>query len=311
MPHVVIDSPNISYQGAPGVTGGSYTENKLQRLKIPSLQGKRFLDLGCNTGFYCNFARTQGARRSVGIDIDSVVITEARKSYPDVEFLDTGWDALPEGEFDVIIFLSAIHYATDPIGLVNNIRTHLASNGLLIIEGGLIDFERKFKTDILIPGWRKVGDRCRHLSGGFLSAHLLREFDWTVIGPSEPRGGDNVPRHVIHAVPGKASREQDCYQLDVVEYVQGLGLSAETIVPEMPSYSYVRQLGQSPNITPDEIASVLATESHFSAFITDLLFAIGARRPMNLAVHKTVPEVILGPIVRALREVGVATQYAG
>ncbi|HEX6190508.1 MAG TPA: class I SAM-dependent methyltransferase, partial [Pyrinomonadaceae bacterium] len=102
-----IENPNISYQHAPGVKGGSYTENKLQKLNLPPLEGKSFLDLGCNTGFYCNFAKRAGAERAVGVDLDSAVIARARELYPEIEFFDTGWNVLPDGKFDVIICLSA------------------------------------------------------------------------------------------------------------------------------------------------------------------------------------------------------------
>lgn len=305
MPNTSANSHNLAYQDAPSLEGGSYTANKLQKLNLPSLRGLRFLDLGCNTGFYCDFAQTQGARRAVGVDIDSTVIKQAREAYPAVEFFDTGWDALPDGEFDVIIFLSAIHYARDPIALVNNIKSHLASDGILILEGGLIDVEGKFKTDLLIPGWRSVGDRCRHLSRGFVDEHLLREFKWKIIGSSEPRGGDNVPRHVIHASPARAFEEKDCYQVDLMEYAQGLALSAETIVPGMPSYSYVRQLGPCSNITPEALVSVLSNESHFAAFMDDLLFAIGDRRPMTLTVDSRISDALLGQVANALNNAHV------
>lgn len=304
-----IGSPNLSYQNAPSVEGGSYTENKLRKLGIPQLCEKRFLDLGCNTGFYCNYALLQQAKRAVGIDIDSAVIRKARELHPGVEFFDTGWDDLPNMEFDVIICLSAMHYAADPIKLVDNVKSHLASDGLLIIEGGLIDVEAKFKTDVLIPGWRRVGDRCRHLSRRFVDVHLLREFHWKVFGPSEPRGGDNVPRHVIHAVPGGTLQEQNSYQFDLVEYAKGLALSSETITQGMPSYGYVRQLGAYPNMTSAAIASVLSIESHRAAFMDDLLFAIGERRPLEISIHRTLPEILLNQIMKALNRCHVTTHY--
>ncbi|HEX6189557.1 MAG TPA: hypothetical protein VFZ40_15860, partial [Pyrinomonadaceae bacterium] len=205
-------------------------------------------------------------------------------------------------------------YASDPIKLVNNIKAHLSHDGVFVVEGGLIDVEGKFKTDILIPGWRKVGDRCRHLSRGFVEGHLLREFDWKVVGPSEPRGGDNVPRYVVHATPSpgvlSAALEENCYQLDLVEYFEGLALSAETIVPNMPSFNYVSRLGQCSKITSAQVESVLSSDKDFPVFVDDLLFAIASGGSMNLTMYRTVSEPLLERLADALCQRVEAIQYS-
>ena len=54
------------YQTFPGKTGASRTAEKLKALLLPDLSGKRFLDVGCNEGFFCGFAKHCGAERSVG-----------------------------------------------------------------------------------------------------------------------------------------------------------------------------------------------------------------------------------------------------
>jgi hypothetical protein len=51
------------YQSFPGVKGASESLAKLRALRLPSLQGKRFLDVGCNEGFFCGYARFDGAVR--------------------------------------------------------------------------------------------------------------------------------------------------------------------------------------------------------------------------------------------------------
>ena len=303
------DDPNLAYQAAPSQDGGSYTEKKIEKLKLPLLKGKRFLDLGCNIGYYCNFAHVHGAERVVGIDVDRKVIENARALYPNVEFFDTGWDIFPHGGFDIIIMLSAIHYAIDPIQLVENIRSHLVGGGVFILEGGLVDAGAKLKTNILIPGWRQVGDRCRHLSHGFVNDHLLRRFSWEIIGPSEHRGGDDVPRYVIHATPKDSPDEQCVYQLDLLEYAQCLMLSAATIVSSMPSYNYVVNLGKYANIASDNLVSILSTESNWKAFVNDLLFALGEQRPLRLQIQRSMPETFIVKLAQALNECDVNVDY--
>ena len=49
------------YQSFPGAPGDSMTLDKLKRMAFPELAGKTFLDVGCNEGFFCGFARHVGA----------------------------------------------------------------------------------------------------------------------------------------------------------------------------------------------------------------------------------------------------------
>src|SRR5688500_18131793 len=106
------------YQSFPDAAGDSRTLEKLKALRLPSLHGKRFLDVGCNEGFFCGYARFDGAVRAVGVDHSAGFIARARRRYPDCEFFQQGWEHLPEGPFDVILLASALHYADDQPALV-------------------------------------------------------------------------------------------------------------------------------------------------------------------------------------------------
>jgi hypothetical protein len=286
--------------------GGSYTDNKLKRLQLPSLAGKRFLDLGCNTGHYCKLALDAGALSVVGVDSDPKVIAKARAESPRVEYRDTGWDDFPPGEFDVVIFLSAIHYAKDPCSVVDNIRRQISPDGLLVLEGGLFFAGEQRSTDTLLPSWRKVGDRCRHLSAGYVRNHLLRSFEWSVIGPSEPRGGDLVPRHVIHARPAAAVNRQSTYTLDLMDYFDAVRLSSQTIVEAQPSYGYVRAAGEFKQIDEAAVSALVSSDTDFNAFVNDIAFAVDGIQRMPLRLLPTVPESLLSRIHSALAARGVA-----
>ena len=279
------DKTNLVYQDVKTSSGSSYSEDKLAAIRLPSLAGKRFLDLGCNAGFYCGKAFEQGATRVLGVDLDPKIIRVASERHPNCEFRDGGWDRFPEGEFDVIICLSAIHYAADFLGLAANIRAALAPGGLFVLEGGLLDPEGSLFTDLPIPVWRKVGDRCRHLSHGFVKRHLLRSFDWEIVGGSVARGGDPIDRFLIHARPGAEGVPEDSFQVDMTEFARCLALSADFISPTMPSYHYVRQLGACGEITPGKLAAILGEADAFNAFVNDLAFAIGSQRPATLRVR--------------------------
>jgi SAM-dependent methyltransferase len=293
---------NLDYQSATSPLGGSYTENKFRRLQLPALAGKRFLDLGCNNGYYCNYALQAGAAQVTGVDIDKAVIAQARQRYPKVQFFDGGWDAFPDGTFDVVVLLSAIHYAVDPVTVVNTIHQHLASDGLLVLEGGLLDSPGEWHTDCLVPGWRQVGDRCRHLSYGYVRKHLLPAFDWSIVGESEPRGGDDVPRYVIHARKSPLVARHPRHTVNLLEYAQGVAMSAKTVVDAQPAAPYVRALGSgSSGMTPELLRSVLTNSNWLELFMTDLRFALHPSKTLPVALVPVLDAALMSTIVKNLQ----------
>jgi SAM-dependent methyltransferase len=180
------------YQSFPGAQGDSPSLQKLKALRLPSLADQSFLDVGCNEGFFCGYARFDGARRVVGIDGSASVIAQARARFPDCEFLCQTWDRLPSGPFDVILLASALHYAKDQALLIQTLMAELAPGGTLVLELGVHDgtgdewVAVKRATDArLFPTWRKLQE-------------VLAPYAWKNIGPSAMQQGDSVPRHVVH-----------------------------------------------------------------------------------------------------------------
>ncbi len=125
------------YQSFPGVKGSSESLAKLRALRLPSLQDKRFLDVGCNEGFFCGYARFDGAAEVVGIDQSKVAVDRAKARFPDCQFFDQSWEQLPEGKFDVILLASALHYAEDQAALIHRLMDSLQDDGTLVLEIGL------------------------------------------------------------------------------------------------------------------------------------------------------------------------------
>ena len=307
--------PNINYQYFAGVSGGSDSEKKLAAIRLPDLTGKRFLDLGCNAGFFCGHAKEAGAGRVLGVDNSAKVIALARQRHPDLEFWDTGWDPFPEGEFDVVICLSAIHYASNPIQLVTGVYDHLSEEGLFILEGGFVNDEMLRWTDVPAVTWREVGDRVRHMSAGLLRRHMLTGFDWEVVGPSDMQGGDPIPRFVIHArkKPGLAPSSGPLgYRLCPVEYARVLALSAPTIQDNQPSHSYVRALGMSRGIvSPKHVEQVLGDERALACFVDDVAFAL-SRHGSGLQLRPSIGEALTSRLAAQLQQRGIETSiHAG
>jgi len=180
------------YQSFPGAEGDSRTLEKLRHLRLPALAGKRFLDVGCNEGFFCGYASFEGAQRSVGIDHSALFVERARARFRDCEFFQQDWAHLPEGPFDVILLASALHYADDQPALIHRLVERLAPDGILVLELGIIS-----SAD---SRWVKVKRGIDERS--FPTMPMLREvlsgYAWKWLGPSVQQDGDPVARHVIH-----------------------------------------------------------------------------------------------------------------
>ncbi|KAF1715937.1 methyltransferase type 11 [Pseudoxanthomonas yeongjuensis] len=180
------------YQSFPDADGDSRTLDKLKALKLPDLAGLTFLDVGCNEGFFCGFAKFQGAQRVVGIDQSRGFIDRARRRFPDCEFYQQNWDSLPEGQFDVILLASALHYADDQAALVGRLVERLSPDGVLVLELGIVS---KKESE-----WVKVerGIDQRYFPTMAKLTEVLAPFAWKWMGPSVSQSGDPIARHVLH-----------------------------------------------------------------------------------------------------------------
>lgn len=182
----------MQYQSFPGVKGGSASLQKLTALRLPPLTGKRFLDVGCNEGFFCGYALFEGASQVLGMDKSSDAIAKAKVRFPNAEFVNQSWDALPEGPFDVITLLSALHYAEDQEALIHQLMNLLADDGLLVLEIGIAPNQKKDWIKI-----KRAIDECWFPTRNKLG-HILKDYAWKIIGHSVTQTGDPLPRYVVH-----------------------------------------------------------------------------------------------------------------
>ena len=157
------------------------------------------LDVGCNEGFFCLKAAAGGATRVIGLDRNPDFITEARTRYansglaPDiVEFRCQSWDELPDEKFDIIFFLSALHYAKDQEAMIKSLVDKLTPSGLLVLECGVINEERKEFVKV-----RRAIDEVHFPTLGKIK-EMLDSYAWKPMGSSVDQAGDPIPRKVMH-----------------------------------------------------------------------------------------------------------------
>src|SRR6185437_14782031 len=134
----------MAYQSFEGEAGDSNSAEKLARIDMPAdLTGKGVLDLGCNEGFFCIEAKKRGAAHVVGVDANEKWIELARKraaeANVEVDFIKGDFLEVKNRSFDLILMLSALHYASRPKAVLRRVHQLLSPNGLFILECGITE----------------------------------------------------------------------------------------------------------------------------------------------------------------------------
>ncbi len=98
--------------------------------------GERILDLGCGTGHLTSRIAAAGAR-VVGLDISPEMIAEARRNYPELEFVaGDGCNFHFEQPFDAVFSNAALHWMRDPDAVARSIAEALVEGGRFVAELG-------------------------------------------------------------------------------------------------------------------------------------------------------------------------------
>ena len=97
-------------------TGGLEAAGEWPALRalLPALRDKNVLDLGCGFGWHCRYAREQGARSVIGVDISEKMLARARESThdPAIEYRQMAIEDIDFAEetFDIVLSSLALHY---------------------------------------------------------------------------------------------------------------------------------------------------------------------------------------------------------
>ena len=105
---------------------------------LPELQGLRVVDLGCGFGWFCRWARQQGAAAVLGIDVSEKMLARARATTADaaIRYLEADMDGaeLPQAAFDLAYSSLALHYVEDLGGLLAKVHRALTPGGQLVFS---------------------------------------------------------------------------------------------------------------------------------------------------------------------------------
>jgi SAM-dependent methyltransferase len=124
---------------------------------LPQLCGLRVVDLGCGFGWFCRWARQQGAVQVLGIDVSEKMLAQARATTEDaaITYFRADMEALDlrEAAFGLAYSSLALHYIENLEGLLATVHRALVPGGRLVFSA-----EHPIYTAPLQPGWSVAAD---------------------------------------------------------------------------------------------------------------------------------------------------------
>jgi SAM-dependent methyltransferase len=131
------------------------------RALLPDPRGLDIVDLGCGYGWFCRWAREQGATRILGLDVSERMLERAKSDGADQAIVyqraDLDQLTLPEARFDLAYSSLALHYLEDIARLFAEIRRALRPGGCFVFS-----IEHPIFTAPLRQGWSTTGDGRRN-----------------------------------------------------------------------------------------------------------------------------------------------------
>ncbi|MGH2498741.1 MAG: class I SAM-dependent methyltransferase [Candidatus Limnocylindria bacterium] len=126
------------FREGPGIAGGydqvpTYLRNRLAEMARRCGPGS-LLDLGCATGLFVAYARSQGWN-AVGVETSSWAASEGRKRFG-VEIFECPLEDVPiaPATFDVVHANHVLEHVADPVGTLRSAFRLLRPGGLLYVE---------------------------------------------------------------------------------------------------------------------------------------------------------------------------------
>jgi ubiquinone/menaquinone biosynthesis C-methylase UbiE len=108
------------------------------RALLPDLKGCNVLDLGCGFGWFCRWARQQGAARVLGIDVSENMLARAKCDTSDPAITYTRADMerleLPAESFGLVYSSLALHYLENLSGVLAQVHRSLVPDGTLVFS---------------------------------------------------------------------------------------------------------------------------------------------------------------------------------
>jgi len=173
-------------------------------LLAPQL-GERILDVGCGTGQLTSQIAESGAT-VIGLDSSPAMIDEARRLYPQIEFLlADAHDFEIDQPFDGVFSNAALHWIKDPDKVVACISRSLIQKGRMAVEFGGQGNVRHLSTAIETVAQSFLGETVPHPwyypgiaeFASILERHGLEVIQAAMIDRPTPLEGDDGLRNWV------------------------------------------------------------------------------------------------------------------
>lgn len=119
---------------------------------LPELDGRRVLDLGCGFGWFCRWARQNGAASVLGVDVSERMLARAKTESDDAAITYARADMedfkIDAATFDLAYSSLAFHYIENLERLIPSVHAALVPGGRLIFS-----VEHPLFTAPRHPGW--------------------------------------------------------------------------------------------------------------------------------------------------------------
>ncbi|KKX53693.1 class I SAM-dependent methyltransferase [Brevibacillus borstelensis] len=148
---------------------------------LPDLHGAHVLDLGCGFGWFCRWAKENGASSVVGIDISENMLTRAKRETQDsqIAYLRADMESLElkRDSYDLVYSSLAFHYIENVQGLLKEAYASLKPGGSLVCS-----VEHPIYTSSSGPGWIKHPDGYKTWPVDNYQYEGVRKTNWLVEG---------------------------------------------------------------------------------------------------------------------------------
>ncbi|CNK85020.1 class I SAM-dependent methyltransferase [Yersinia alsatica] len=124
---------------------------------LPPLSGRKVLDLGCGYGWFCRYAKSQGATDILGVDISEKMLNRAKEMTTDKDIVyrqeDLENTQLPQQFYHLVYSSLMLHYIESLPALLEAVYNTLLPGGSFIFTA-----EHPIYTSPKQPGWLIADD---------------------------------------------------------------------------------------------------------------------------------------------------------
>jgi SAM-dependent methyltransferase len=151
------------------------------RALLPSIAGKRVVDLGCGFGWASRWMRERGAISVLGLDLSENMISRAKADTSDAaityRIADLETFSLPEAAFDLAYSVLTLHYISDFDRLVSTVHRSLVPGAEFVFT-----IEHPIFMAATHPHWMEDEDGCKTWPVNRYAIEGERQTDWFVKG---------------------------------------------------------------------------------------------------------------------------------